>query len=199
MQISSKFLPRYLTRTPCTLVMSCEFSNRLPFWRTLTRFRFSVTSYHCVVDTGVKEGDIVGIWGAGPIGVVRSFSLLLLIVNLANSSYQFCAKWSLLKGASRVIMIDNVKWRLDYVKSKLPQVELLNFDEHKDVAVRINEITTSGSRPHGLDVALECAAGEYAKSLFHKIEIATGLETDTSELLNEMMCEGFLRSKLIHL
>lgn len=127
-----------------------------------------VTSYHCVVDTGVKEGDIVGIWGAGPIGV-------------------FCAKWSLLKGASRVIMIDNVKWRLDYVKSKLPQVELLNFDEHKDVAVRINEITTSGSRPHGLDVALECAAGEYAKSLFHKIEIATGLETDTSELLNEMI------------
>lgn len=23
------------------------------------------TSYHCVVDTGVKKGDIVGIWGAG--------------------------------------------------------------------------------------------------------------------------------------
>ena len=23
------------------------------------------TSYHCAVDTGVKKGDIVGIWGAG--------------------------------------------------------------------------------------------------------------------------------------
>lgn len=23
------------------------------------------TSYHCVVDTGIKKGDIVGIWGAG--------------------------------------------------------------------------------------------------------------------------------------
>lgn len=23
------------------------------------------TAYHCVVDTGVREGDIVGIWGAG--------------------------------------------------------------------------------------------------------------------------------------
>lgn len=30
----------------------------------------SVTSYHCVVDTGVEEGSIVGIWGAGPIGLV---------------------------------------------------------------------------------------------------------------------------------
>lgn len=23
------------------------------------------TAYHCVVDTGVQKGDIVGIWGAG--------------------------------------------------------------------------------------------------------------------------------------
>ncbi|CAE6477351.1 unnamed protein product, partial [Rhizoctonia solani] len=25
------------------------------------------TSYHCIVDTGVKEGDIVAVWGLGPI------------------------------------------------------------------------------------------------------------------------------------
>lgn len=30
------------------------------------------TSYHSVVDTGVQEGDVVGIWGAGPIGQVRN-------------------------------------------------------------------------------------------------------------------------------
>lgn len=27
-----------------------------------------VTSYHQVADAGVKEGDIVGIWGVGAIG-----------------------------------------------------------------------------------------------------------------------------------
>ena len=27
------------------------------------------TAYHNVVDTGVKEGDVVGIWGLGPIGL----------------------------------------------------------------------------------------------------------------------------------
>lgn len=39
----------------------------------------SVTSYHCVADSGVKEGDIVGIWGVGAIGL-------------------YCIKWALLKG-----------------------------------------------------------------------------------------------------
>lgn len=34
------------------------------------------TSYHCVLDSGVKQGDIVGIWGVGPIGIVRALSLL---------------------------------------------------------------------------------------------------------------------------
>lgn len=29
-----------------------------------------VTSYHQVEDAGVKEGDIVGIWGAGAIGTL---------------------------------------------------------------------------------------------------------------------------------
>ncbi|KAM0786491.1 hypothetical protein ACM66B_001949 [Microbotryomycetes sp. NB124-2] len=134
-----------------------------------------VTSYHQVVDSGVKQGDVVAIWGAGPIGV-------------------FCAKWSLLKGASRIIVIDNVPWRLEYVKEKLgDKIELLNFDEHKDVAARVNELTKGGThgldptRPEGVDVALECAAGEYAKSLMHKVETAIGLETDTSEILNEMI------------
>ncbi|KAI5481243.1 hypothetical protein MNV49_004863 [Pseudohyphozyma bogoriensis] len=132
-----------------------------------------VTSYHCVVDSGVKEGDVVGIWGAGPIGV-------------------FAAKFSLLKGASRVIMIDNVAWRLSYAKSKLPEVETLDFNEHKNVAARINELTKGkdedpNARPEGLDVALECAAGEYAKGWGHTIEMAVGLETDTSEILNEMI------------
>ncbi|KAK4046476.1 hypothetical protein OIO90_006560, partial [Microbotryomycetes sp. JL221] len=134
-----------------------------------------VTSYHQVVDSGVKEGDIVGIWGAGAIGV-------------------FCAQWSLLKGASRIIVIDNVQWRLDFMKEKFgDKVDPVNFNEYKDVAKRVNEMTKRGThgldptRPEGVDVALECAAGEYAKSFTHKIEMATGLETDTSEILNEMI------------
>ncbi|SCV72328.1 BQ2448_3865 [Microbotryum intermedium] len=134
------------------------------------------TSYHCCHDTGVKEGDIVAIWGIGPIGL-------------------FAAKWALLAGASRIIGIDNIKWRLEYAQQKLgDKFESLNFDEHKDVAARINELTKPGShgldhtRPAGVDVALECAAGEFAaKTLVEKVELAIGLATDGSAILNEMI------------
>jgi len=126
------------------------------------------TSWHCVVDTGVEKGDVVGIWGAGPIG-------------------QMCAEFSLLHGADRVILIDggDAAWRLDFVKEKLPKIETLDFSRlprGESVTSQLKQIA-----PGGLDVALECAAGEYAKGWAHYFEMMLGMETDTSELLNEMI------------
>jgi len=123
------------------------------------------TSYNCVVDTGLYGGETVGIWGMGPIGL-------------------FCAKWAFLKGAKRVICIDSVPWRLDYAKERIPEVECVDFSAIKKSLPEHLKDMTDGN---GLDVALECAAGEYAKSLIHKIEAAIGLETDTPELINEMI------------
>lgn len=126
------------------------------------------TSWHCVVDTGVKEGDVVAIWGAGPIG-------------------QMCTEFAFFNGAKRVILIDGGPgaWRLDYVKSKYPKTETLNFSELPSgttVPGRIREITHDG-----VDVALECVAGEYAKGWSHYFELMLGAETDSSEIINEMI------------
>lgn len=41
--------------------------------------------------------------------------------------------------------------------------------------------------PRGPDVALECVAGEYAKGWAHYFELILGMETDTSEIVNEMI------------
>jgi len=123
------------------------------------------TSWHCVVDTGVKKGDVVAIWGAGPIG-------------------QMAADFSLINGASRVIMID-CNWRLDYVKSKYPNIETLDFSKlpkGESVTSQLKKMVHGGP-----DVALECVAGEYPKGWGHYFEIMAGLETDTSEILNEMI------------
>ena len=92
------------------------------------------TSYNCVVDTGVEKGDVVGIWGMGPIGL-------------------FAAQWAFIKGASRVIGID-ANWRLEYAKNKLPKIETVNYKQVKSVKAAIDQLV-----PGGLDVALECAAG----------------------------------------
>lgn len=94
----------------------------------------------------------------------------------------FAAKWAFVKGARRVIAIDNVAWRLEYARSKIPELETLDFSKVKSVSKEIQDMA-----PGGLDVALECAAGEYAKSILHKVETAIGLETDSSDTLNEMI------------
>jgi threonine dehydrogenase-like Zn-dependent dehydrogenase len=123
------------------------------------------TSWNCVVDTGVKEGDVVAVWGAGPIG-------------------QMAADFAFMNGASRVIIIDN-NWRLAFVKSKLPRVETINFSElPKGETI----VSTLKKMVHGgPDVALECVAGEYAKGWAHYFEMMLGAETDTSEIVNEMI------------
>jgi len=123
------------------------------------------TSWNCVVDTGVEKGDVVAIWGAGPIG-------------------QMCAQFAFLNGAARVIMIDS-NWRLDFVKSKIPKVELLDYSKlprGESVTSKLKEMV-----PRGPDVALECVAGEYAKGWAHYFELMLGMETDTSEIVNEMI------------
>lgn len=94
----------------------------------------------------------------------------------------FAAKWAFLKGASRVIGIDH-DWRLAYAKSKIPELEIINFAEDTDVPAKIMSMTDP-DHP-GLDCALECAAGEYPKSVLNKIEFGLGLQTDTAEIVNE--------------
>jgi len=154
------------TRVPYGSVNLLPIPDDVPDEKALYLSDVVATSWNCVVDTGVKEGDVVAIWGAGPIG-------------------QMAADFSFINGASRVILIDS-NWRLDYVKSKYPRVETVDFSELKGtkaVVTKLKEMCDG----HGPDVALECVAGEYPKGWAHAIEMATGLETDTSEILNEMI------------
>lgn len=78
-----------------------------------------------------------------------------------------------------------MQWRLDWAKGKLPGLEVLDYTKlgkGETVTSKLQELC-----PGGVDVCLECAAGEYPKGWGHTIEIAVGLETDTSELVNEMI------------
>jgi threonine dehydrogenase-like Zn-dependent dehydrogenase len=126
------------------------------------------TSWHCVVDTDVQKGDVVAIWGGGPIG-------------------QMCAEFSFYHGASRVILIDggDGAWRLDFVKRKVPKLETIDFTKlpkAESVTSQLKKMVDGGP-----DVTLECAAGEYAKGWAHYFELMLGMETDSSEILNEMI------------
>lgn len=128
------------------------------------------TSWNAVVDTGVKPGDSVAIWGAGPVG-------------------QMAGEFALVNGASKVIMIDGGagRWRLDFLKKKIPQLETVDYTrlpKGETVASVLKQMCNGGRGPN---VAIECAAGEYSKGLGHQMQRALGMENDTSELINEMI------------
>ncbi|KAG6849427.1 hypothetical protein H0H93_008575 [Arthromyces matolae] len=118
------------------------------------------TSYHAVMDTGVEKGDVVGVWGLGPIG-------------------QCVARWAKLKGAARVIGIDTVPERLEMARNA--GVETIDFEEW-DVQKRIYELV-----PRGLDVAIDCGTFHEPKTFKHKVQKTLMLETDSPETINEMI------------
>ncbi|KAL2649603.1 hypothetical protein R1flu_017731 [Riccia fluitans] len=120
------------------------------------------TAWHANELGEVGEGDNVAIWGCGPVGMLT-------------------ARFAQIRGAKEVILIDSVKYRLDCAKEKLPGVHTINFKEVK-VYDALRKIF-----PHGPDVGIDAVGMHYASSLIHKMQMMTMLETDTPEILNDII------------
>jgi len=120
------------------------------------------TAYHAVWDAGVKEGDVVGVWGLGPVG--------LNVVQWLHNVFR----------ASRIIVVDDVPERLALAKERWG-AEVVNLGT-ANVSSKILELV-----PEGLDRSIDCAGFRYTKSAIHKVERAIGIETDMSEVMNEMI------------
>ncbi|KAK4654014.1 hypothetical protein QC762_400380 [Podospora pseudocomata] len=162
-------------RVPLGDVNLLEIPDDVPDEKALWLSDVLPTAYNAVKDTAVYPGDVVAIFGAGPIG-------------------QMAGVFAVGEGASKVIFVDTEP-RLSIIKSRWPKqhrdkIEVLDFKQlsfgvtSKDTVVsKLKELT--GGR--GPDVAIECAAGEYAKGWMHWLEMSLGAETDTSEIINEMI------------
>lgn len=79
------------------------------------------TGYQAAEMAGIKKGDTVVIFGAGPIGIMA-------------------ARCSWLFGAGRVIVIDHLEYRLDFVKKYAP-CETYNFRSMEDPVLFVKHIT----------------------------------------------------------
>lgn len=110
----------------------------------------------------VREGDIVAVWGAGPVGILA-----------AHCAYA--------RGASKVILIDNIEYRLEFARSKMPSLVTINFS--KETVKDVIELEIPG----GPDVCIEAVGLHYMHSLVHKVETALMLETDPSETINQLI------------
>ena len=103
------------------------------------------TGYQAAEMGDIKEGDTVVVFGAGPVGI-------------------FAAKSAWLMGAGRVIVVDHVEYRLDFVQ-KYAQCEIINFKEVDDMALHIKKMTDW----LGADVCIDAVGCEAAGSALQTI------------------------------
>lgn len=89
------------------------------------------TAYWSVEHSGLKQGDTAIILGSGPIGLMAQ-------------------KFAKLKGAKRVIGVDQVDHRLEHAR-RTNNVDTFNFKEQDDIGSFLHEETKGGA-----DVVIDC-------------------------------------------
>jgi threonine dehydrogenase-like Zn-dependent dehydrogenase len=106
------------------------------------------TGYQAAEMGGIKPGDTVVVFGAGPVGIMA-------------------ARCAWLFGAGRVIVIDHLEHRLEFARTYCP-AEVYDFREMDDLVVFMKK-TTGGL---GADVCIDAvgndAAGSALQTLFGK-------------------------------
>lgn len=103
------------------------------------------TGYQAAEMGGIAKGDTVVVFGAGPVGI-------------------FAAKSAWLLGAGRVIVVDCVEHRLEFVRNYAP-CETIDFREVGDMAIHIKKMTDW----LGADVCIDCVGAEASGSMLQHL------------------------------
>ena len=129
------------------------------------------TGYQAAEMGEIKEGDTVVVFGAGPVGIMAAKSAWIL-------------------GAGRVIVVDHIDYRLEFVKN-FAQCETVNFKYVKDMAIHIKRMTDW----LGADVCIDAvgceAAGNFAQTLTGiKMKLQAGSATALHWAINSVRKGG---------
>jgi threonine dehydrogenase-like Zn-dependent dehydrogenase len=121
------------------------------------------TGYMAAENCDVKPGDVVAVFGCGPVG-------------------QFAIKSALLLGAERVIAIDRVPERLRMAQDKAGAADVINY-EQADVMDELH-VRTGGRGPDAVidAVGLE-AHGTDIGGVYDKVKAALRMATDRPNVL----------------
>jgi threonine dehydrogenase-like Zn-dependent dehydrogenase len=115
------------------------------------------TGYMAADMCGIQPGDVVAVWGCGPVG-------------------QFAIKSAYMLGAERVIAIDRFKYRLDWARDKTG-AETINYEEINELEA-LPEMTGGRGPDHCIDaVGLEGHAPGI-EGAYDKVKTNLFMETD---------------------
>ncbi|MEV4492859.1 zinc-dependent alcohol dehydrogenase [Micromonospora coxensis] len=120
----------------------------------------------------IKPGDVIAVWGAGPVGLLAAASARLL-------------------GAERVIVIDRYPYRLRLAAEQVG-AETINY-EQLDVLDELNQLTAGRGPDACIDaVGLEGHHGNAAMYAYDRVKQAGRLETERPFALRQaiMACRS---------
>lgn len=112
------------------------------------------TAYWSVEHSGMKAGDTVIVLGSGPVGL-------------------FVQKFAAMKGAKRIIAVDNVEHRLQHAK-KSNGVEILQFKNVAEVGKELYDMTDGGA-----EIVIDCVGMDGVKPLKEKAKVLTSPQSGT--------------------
>ena len=123
------------------------------------------TAWMAAENCNIHQGDIVAIWGCGPVGLLAMRCALLL-------------------GAEKVIAIDRVKERLDMAATD-ERVTALNADKVGDLQEALKELTGGRGPDSCIDAVGMEAHGTTLGAIYDQAKTATFLATDRPTVLRQ--------------
>ena len=117
------------------------------------------TGYSGIDWADVKGGEIIAVFGAGPVGIMA-------------------AKSAWLRGAARVIIVDTQKYRLDKAK-QTANAEGILWESHQQVVDEIRSM----SYGYGADVCVEAVGFEPDRDLLDRVKSVINLEKGSPKVL----------------
>jgi threonine dehydrogenase-like Zn-dependent dehydrogenase len=115
----------------------------------------------------IQGGEVIAVFGAGPVG-------------------QFAIASAVLLGAERVIAIDQYDYRLEMARNKAGATETINFSENPDVVEQLKELTAGRGPDAVIDaVGMEAVHGHGALHAIDRVKQAARMETDRGHALRD--------------
>jgi len=145
--------------------LSLPSEQELPDDKVLFLSDILPTAWHGCELAAIGSGDVVAIWGAGPVGILT-------------------AQCAFARGARRVIIVDKIDYRLEFARKTIKGIETVDSSSGND-AGELKVLELCKDEPAGApDAVVECCGMHYAHSHIHRFEMSLGLETDSPEALN---------------
>jgi threonine dehydrogenase-like Zn-dependent dehydrogenase len=154
-------------RVPFADVGPLKIEDDLPDEQVLFLSDIFPTAYMGAEFCEISGGEVIAVFGAGPVGLLAVASAVLL-------------------GAERVIAIDQYRYRLDMARNKAGATDVIDFSEDADIVEQLKELTGGRGPDAVIDcVGLEAVHGHGALHAMERVKQASRQETERGHAVRD--------------